>query len=87
MIEEWLEAPGDWVRMDGCEDLDAITVESILNEAALFASDVLLPINLPGDIEGCQFDNGSVRTPTGYRHRPSRNGGGWTTCVYQGCDF
>jgi hypothetical protein len=48
VIEEWLEAPGDWVRMDGCEGLDAITVESILNEAALFASDVLLPINFAG---------------------------------------
>jgi alkylation response protein AidB-like acyl-CoA dehydrogenase len=25
------------------------------------------PSILPGDLEGCQFDNGSVRTPTGYR--------------------
>jgi alkylation response protein AidB-like acyl-CoA dehydrogenase len=40
---------------------------SVLEEAGKFAEEVLFPINQTGDAEGCTWDNGSVRTPTGFR--------------------
>jgi alkylation response protein AidB-like acyl-CoA dehydrogenase len=42
-------------------------IDSILEEAAKFAQEVLLPINASGDVEGCQYENGVVRTPKGFR--------------------
>ena len=42
-------------------------IDSILEEAAKFASEVLLPINASGDEEGCHYENGVVRTPKGFK--------------------
>ncbi len=42
-------------------------VDSILEEAAAFATGVLDPLNRVGDKEGCTFDNGNVKTPTGFK--------------------
>src|SRR5258706_7909930 len=41
--------------------------DSILEEAAKFIHSVLLPLNASGDAEGCQFENGVVRTPKGFK--------------------
>jgi alkylation response protein AidB-like acyl-CoA dehydrogenase len=48
-------------------DVNAELIDSILEEAAKFATEVLLPINASGDEEGCQYENGVVRTPRGFR--------------------
>ena len=40
-------------------------MDSILEEAGKFAHDILLPLNASGDEEGCQLENGVVRTPKG----------------------
>jgi alkylation response protein AidB-like acyl-CoA dehydrogenase len=50
-------------KTDVTEDL----IDSILEEAAKFATEVLLPINASGDEEGCQYENGVVRTPKGFK--------------------
>jgi len=42
-------------------------IDSILEEAAKFATDILLPLNASGDEEGCHYENGVVRTPAGFR--------------------
>ncbi len=42
-------------------------IDSILEEAGKFASEVLLPINASGDEEGCHYENGVVRTPRGFK--------------------
>ncbi len=53
--------------IEGFEDFDADTMVAILEEANKLARDVLLPINWPGDQEGCRLENGVVRTPKGFQ--------------------
>jgi hypothetical protein len=42
-------------------------VDAILTECAKFSENELLPLNQTGDLEGCQFDQGKVTTPTGFK--------------------
>ncbi|NPD66675.1 acyl-CoA dehydrogenase [Lichenicola cladoniae] len=48
-------------------DLNAETVDLVLEEASRIATEVLLPLNASGDAEGCIVENGVVRTPKGFR--------------------
>ncbi len=53
-------------KLPGCEDtLDVL--DSILEEAATFASGVLDPLNRVADKQGCTFDGGKVATPQGFK--------------------
>ena len=62
----------------GYADLDRDVTEAILDEAGRLARDVLLPLNLPGDREGCRIENGVVRTPAGFREAfDAMRDGGW----------
>src|SRR5579871_4298368 len=52
--------------LPGCEDtLDVL--DSVLEEAAAFASGVLDPLNRIGDKEGCAWNAGTVTTPAGFK--------------------
>ncbi|MBC7133785.1 MAG: acyl-CoA dehydrogenase C-terminal domain-containing protein [Roseovarius sp.] len=52
---------------------------AVLEEAGKIAAEVLAPLNPVGDTEGCHFDNGAVRTPTGFKAAFDQvRGGGWT---------
>ena len=42
-------------------------VDAILEEAGKFCSEVLSPLNLPGDVQGSKLEIGIVRTPDGFR--------------------
>ncbi len=71
-VEEALGALPGW------RDIDRPTIERILGTAALFAEDELFPLNRAGDREGCTFENGEVRTPTGFKAAFARfAAGGW----------
>ncbi len=49
-------------------DLDADTIDSVIEEAGKFASQVIFPLNQVGDREGCTYHaDGSVTTPTGFK--------------------
>ena len=48
-------------------DLDEETVDSVLEEAGRFASDVLAPLNNVGDKFGTLFEDGNVTTPPGWK--------------------
>jgi len=50
----------------GQPDVAEELIDSILEEAGKFATDILLPLNASGDEEGCRYENGVVRTPRGF---------------------
>ncbi len=63
----------------GYDELDSDTTEAILGEAAKVAEQVLAPLNVIGDTEGCVLENGVVRTPKGFKDAFDQlREGGWT---------
>ena len=62
----------------GYEDLEADFTSAILDEAGKLSSEVLAPLNVVGDTEGCTLENGVVRTPTGFKEAFHQvREGGW----------
>jgi alkylation response protein AidB-like acyl-CoA dehydrogenase len=63
----------------GYDELEADFTSAILDEAGKIARDVLQPLNVVGDTEGCTLENGVVRTPTGFKDAfEQMKAGGWT---------
>jgi len=63
----------------GYADLDRDFTGAILDEAGKIARDVLAPLNVVGDTEGCKLENGVVRTPNGFKEAFNMiREGGWT---------
>ena len=54
-------------QLPGCEAATPDLVDAVLDEAARLARDVLAPLNETGDREQARLDNGTVRTPSGFR--------------------
>lgn len=73
-VPEMLFAMRELAKLDevaalpGGGALDLELVRSILGEAALFAEEVLLPLNRSGDQNGARLENGAVKTPPGFAH-------------------
>jgi alkylation response protein AidB-like acyl-CoA dehydrogenase len=58
-------------RLPGCEEtLDVL--DSVMEEAAAFASGVLDPLNRIGDKQGCTWKAGDVTTPPGFKEAYKR---------------
>jgi alkylation response protein AidB-like acyl-CoA dehydrogenase len=71
--------PARLQSLPGCEEVTPDLIGPVLEEAAKLCEEVLLPLNRPGDEEGCAIENGVVRTPKGFpeAYRAFREGG-WT---------
>jgi alkylation response protein AidB-like acyl-CoA dehydrogenase len=70
---------GELAQLPGFAEASPDLVDAVLEEAAKFCESKLLPLNQPGDREGCRFDNGVVRTPPGFREAYAAFAeGGWT---------
>jgi len=73
---------------DGFGDLPAFAditpdlADAVLTEAAKLCEAVIAPLNRSGDEEGCHFENGVVRTPTGFKPAWDQFvAGGWNALV------
>jgi butyryl-CoA dehydrogenase len=75
---------GQLRRIAGFEAATHDVVDAVLKGAAKLCERVLFPLNQSGDEEGCHFENGVVRTPSGFKdaYRTFAEGG-WTSLA---CD-
>jgi alkylation response protein AidB-like acyl-CoA dehydrogenase len=65
--------------LPGTADFSDDVVDAVLAEAAKLSETVLAPLNRSGDEQGCEFENGVVRTPDGFKQAYDQfAGGGWT---------
>ncbi len=66
-------------KLPGFSDATADVVEAVLREGAKFCEEVLQPLNLSGDREGCKrLADGTVTTPKGFKQAYlSYAEGGW----------
>ena len=80
VMHEVLNVTDDLQAMPAHAEMDADTINAVLEEGGKFASEVLLPLNISGDTEGCHYDAAShaVTTPAGYRQAYAQYvAGGW----------
>ena len=62
----------------GYDELEADFTSAILEEAGKLTSEVLAPLNVVGDKEGCRLENGVVYTPAGFKDAFEQvKEGGW----------
>lgn len=67
VLHELLEVPA-MLEACGQPELDAETIDQVLGAAGQFASEVIAPLNAPGDEYGCSMPSpGVVQTPPGFK--------------------
>lgn len=68
------------VKLPGCEEITPELIQSILEEGARFASNVIAPLNRAGDEVGARVENGVVTTAPGFKDAYRQFvEGGWPT--------
>jgi alkylation response protein AidB-like acyl-CoA dehydrogenase len=80
VMHEVLHVTAELQAMPAYIEMDADTINAVLEEGGKFASEVLLPLNISGDTEGCHYDvaSQSVTTPAGYKEAYAQYvAGGW----------
>ncbi len=67
VMQEMLNV-GQLTEYEKYAEADTDTLDAILEQSAKFTSEVLAPLNVVGDQEGCtRHEDGSVTTPTGFK--------------------
>ena len=67
LMNELFDYPAHYASLSNGKDADPETVEAILGECAKLCEEVLAPLNLSGDEEGCHLRDGEVTTPKGFK--------------------
>jgi hypothetical protein len=86
VMHEVLKVTDDLKAMPLHADMDADTINAVLEEGGKFAAEVIFPLNISGDTEGCTLDQTThaVTTPTGFKAAYAKYiEGGWAAL---GCD-
>ncbi len=80
VMHELLNVVDDFKQLPKHADIDAETINAVLEEGGKFAAEVTFPLNVSGDTEGCSIDQAShaVRTPKGFKEAYAKYiAGGW----------
>jgi alkylation response protein AidB-like acyl-CoA dehydrogenase len=80
LLHEVLGAVDELKLLPRHADVDADTINAVLEEGGKFASEVLAPLNLSGDAEGCTLDRATheVKAPKGFKEAYAKYvEGGW----------
>ena len=80
LLHEVLDAVGTLKQLPRYADIDADTINAVLEEGGKFASQVTAPLNLSGDAEGCSLDITThvVTAPKGFKQAYAQYvAGGW----------
>ena len=86
VMHEVLNVVNDLQQIPKHADIDADTINAVLEEGGKFASEVIFPLNVSGDTEGCTLDQAthSVTTPKGFKEAyKTYVEGGWAALA---CD-
>jgi alkylation response protein AidB-like acyl-CoA dehydrogenase len=86
VMHELLNVVDELKLLPAHADIDVETINAVLEEGGKFASEVLAPLNLSGDAEGCTLDKASheVTAPKGFKEAYAKYiEGGWPAL---GCD-
>ncbi len=86
VMYEVLNVIDDFKQMPRHVDIDADTINAVLEEGGKFATEVILPLNISGDTQGCTIDQTThaVTTPKGFKEAYAKYvEGGWAAL---GCD-
>jgi hypothetical protein len=68
VLHELLDVEAELKGMSQHADLDADTINQVIEEAGKFCAEVVFPLNQSGDEEGCTYEGeGIVRTPKGFK--------------------
>lgn len=73
LMHEVFKIADDYKQMTAYAEVDADTINAVLEEAGKFAANVTFPLNISGDEEGCTLDKSTneVKTPRASRKRTS----------------
>ena len=69
VLHEVLKVSDEFKALPKHADIDADTINAVLEEGGKFAAEVTFPLNISGDTEGCVLDKSTheVKTPTGFK--------------------
>ena len=80
VMHELLKVTEEFKTMPQHAETDADTINAVLEEAGKFSAEVIFPLNISGDTEGCQLDQKTheVTTPKGFKEAyKTYVDGGW----------
>jgi alkylation response protein AidB-like acyl-CoA dehydrogenase len=80
VLHELLDITGELKALPPHAEVDAATIDAVLEEGGKFAAEVIAPLNASGDQQGCTLDAATheVKAPDGFREAYAKYvEGGW----------